>query len=59
KLIHSIILFWLIKLSTSLAPFSFVSHSFSLIFVLFSSSRGQNLDDPNTDTFEVDDSIED
>ncbi|KAH9609416.1 hypothetical protein KSS87_005222, partial [Heliosperma pusillum] len=54
----SIILVWLIKLSTSLAPFSFVSHSSSLIFVSFSSSRGSNLDDPDTDTFEVDDSIE-
>ncbi|KAH9616054.1 hypothetical protein KSS87_019791, partial [Heliosperma pusillum] len=56
---HSIILVWLIKISTSLAPFSFVSLSSFLIFVSFSSSRGSNLDDPDTDTFEVDDSIED
>ncbi|KAH9622980.1 hypothetical protein KSS87_005358, partial [Heliosperma pusillum] len=59
KLLHSIILVWLIKLSTSLAPFSFVSLSSSLIFVSFYSSRVSNLDDPDTDTFEVDDSIVD
>ncbi|KAH9615031.1 hypothetical protein KSS87_011165, partial [Heliosperma pusillum] len=59
KLLHSIILVWLIKLSTSIALFSIVSLSSSLIFVSFSSSRGSNLDDPDTDTFEVDDSIED
>ncbi|KAH9614140.1 hypothetical protein KSS87_005768, partial [Heliosperma pusillum] len=47
------------KSPSSLAPFSSVSHPFSLIFALFPSSRGSNLDDPDTYTFEVDDSIED